>query len=510
MFSNPILRGLHPDPSICRAGDDYYLATSTMALFPGVPIHHSRDLVNWRLIGHALTRPSQFCPDNSGRAPMIYAPTLRFHDGTFYLITTNVNGRGNFYVTAQNPGGPWSEPIFVDAEVFDPSLFFDLDGKVYYTRRNHLHHKDVVQAEIDLASGKLLTPLRSIGAGMVSDDAEGPHLYRIGDWYYLILAEGGSRFLHMATVGRAKTPYGPFEPCPHNPIISQHHAWWHPLKSLGHGDLIEAHDGSWWIVFLGTRHCSYDALTLLGRETFLAPVEWQDGWPIVHPPALRSLTVDAPTLPLHLWPQKASRDDFDDEELALQWTFTGVPDDNEKWWNLSERPGFLRLQGGAQSLNSDDKLPVAFVGQRQSEFDCEARTECEFEAQNEREEAGTSVFQASNYHYDLFLSRRQGQRAIVLRKCVGDIAHEAAVTLAPPGAIRFRVCADANLYSFFYAPTDGEWISVGSALTQLLGAEIIGNWSGVLIGIYSSGNGKKCERPADFGWFEMQHEAPPS
>ncbi len=508
MFSNPILRGLNPDPSICRAGEDYYLATSTMTLFPGVPIHHSRDLLNWRLIGHALTRPSQFCSDESGRAAMIYAPTLRFHEGTFYLITTNVHGRGNFYVTAQDPAGPWSEPIWVDAGVFDPSLFFDADGRVYYTRRNHFEQKDVVQAEIDIATGKLLAPFRSLGTGMVSDDAEGPHLYRAGDWYYLILAEGGSRFLHMATIGRAKMPNGPFEPCPHNPIISQHHAWWHPLKSLGHGDLVEAHDGSWWIVFLGTRHCSYDALTVLGRETFLAPVEWQEGWPVVHPQAMRGLQVDAPTLPIHSWPETAARDDFDAMDLALEWTFLGVP--NENWWDLSARPGFLRLQGTAQSLNESSTAPPAFLGRRQSDFWCQISTECEFEPRSEGEEAGISVFQAPKYHYDLFISRRGEERVVVLRKCIGDIAHEAAILNVPSGTIRFRIDAAPDHYHFFYAIFGGEWIEIGSALTQLLGTEIIGSWSGVLIGIYASGNGQKCGNSADFGWFEYTEKAPQS
>ena len=325
MFRNPILRGLNPDPSICRAGEDYYLATSTLFLFPGVPIHHSRDLVNWRLIGHALTRREQFRPAPNGAPPMIYAPTLRFHNGTFYLITTNVHGGGNFYVTATDPAGPWSDPIFVDDEVFDPSLFFDDDGKVYYTRRGPLDEKDVLQAEIEVATGQLLSPLRSIGVGMVSDDAEGPHLYHIGEWYYLLQAEGGSRFLHMGTIGRARTPWGPFEPCPHNPIVAQHNAWWHPIKSLGHPDLVQAADGSWWAVFLGTRHFSYDALTLLGRETFLSPVGWKDGWPHLEPGALRSLEVDAPTLPLHSWPPLPVRDDFN-EELGPRWTFLTLPD----------------------------------------------------------------------------------------------------------------------------------------------------------------------------------------
>ncbi len=400
MYHNPVIRGMNPDPSICRAGEDYYLAASTMFLYPGIPIHHSRDLIHWRLIGHCLTRPAHFQPEQTLGTPMIYAPTLRYYDGVFYMITTNVHGGGNFYVTATDAAGPWSDPIVVDQDVFDPSLFFDTDGKVYYTRRGAMHEKDVVQAEIDIATGKLAAPLRSIGYGMVSDDAEGPHLYHIGDWYYLLLAEGGSRFLHMASIGRSRSPWGPFSPCPHNPIIAQHEAWWHPIRSIGHGDLVEAHDGSWWIVFLGTRHASYDALSILGRETFLAPVTWQDGWPVVNKQAMRQLAVDAPTLPLHAWEPAPARDDFNEPPLRLDWTFLTVP--GPGLFSLTDRPGFLRLWG--QGARLEEGTQTAFAGRRQQDLHCEAATRMEFVPAGEADEAGLTVFHRHGYHYDLFRS----------------------------------------------------------------------------------------------------------
>lgn len=493
MFHNPVIRGVNADPSVCRAGDDYYLACSSLGYFPGLPIYHSRDLINWRLISHALTRPSQFCSDDSGRAPLIFAPTLRFHNGIFYLITTNVHGRGNFYVTATDAAGPWSEPIWVDADVFDPSLFFDGDGKVYFTRRNHLHIKDVVQAEINIETGELLTPLRSIGVGMVSDDAEAPHLYHIGDWYYLLLAEGGSRFHHMGTLGRSKNPYGPFEPCPHNPIISQREAWWHPVKSVGHGDLIEASDGSWWIVFLATRHCSYNALTILGRETFLAPVQWREGWPFVEPSALRQFEVDAPTLPLHPWPAPAARDDFDDEMFGLDWMFTSAA--GADLCRLGERRGWVRLHGNGAVLA--EGKPSAFMAKRQTEFDCSIETLCEFEPHSASDEAGVTVFGSGNFHYDAFLTLRDGKRSIVLRKCVGDIRYEAAICPVPAGAIRLRIAATPERYEFSFASQNCKWQILGAELAQLLASEVAGNWNGVLLGIYSSGL-------ADFDWLEYQ------
>lgn len=381
----------------------------------------------------------------------------------------------------------------MDADVFDPSLFFDDDGKVYFTRRNHLHVKDVVQAEIDIQTGELLTPLRSIGVGMVSDDAEAPHLYHIGDWYYLLLAEGGSRFHHMGTIGRSKSPYGPFDPCPHNPIISQREAWWHPVKSVGHGDLVEASDGSWWIVFLATRHCSYDALTILGRETFLAPVQWRDGWPFVEPRALQQLEVNAPTLPLYPWPAPAARDDFETQIFALDWMFLSAA--GADLCRLGERRGWVRLHGN--NLGLAEGTPSAFMAKRQTEFDCFAETVCEFEPQSANDEAGVMVFQSGAYHYDAFVTLRDGKRSIVLRKCVGDIRHETATLPAPADAIRLRIAATPESYTFSFASKDGEWQTLGEGLTQLLAAEVAGTWNGALLGIYSSG-------VADFDWFEYR------
>lgn len=500
MYQNPVVRGLNPDPTICRAGEDYYLATSTMFLYPGVPIYHSRDLIHWRLIGHCLTRPAHFQPAQTQVPPMIYAPTLRYHDGVFYMVTTNVHGGGNFFVTATDPAGPWSDPISIDADMFDPSLLFDDDGTVYYTRRGAMHDKDVVQAEIDIKTGRLLTPLRSIGVGMVSDDAEGPHLYHIGDWYYLLLAEGGSRFLHMASIGRSRSPWGPFEPCPHNPILSQHEAWWHSVKSIGHGDLVQTHDGNWWIVFLGTRHASYDALTILGRETFLAPVEWRDGWPVVNAQAQRQLAVDAPTLSPQPWEPRPARADFDAESLPLDWTFLTRPEPGLV--SLTERPGYLRLWGQATRLQEGTQ--TAFAGLRQQDLHVEAVTRLEFMPGGDREEAGLTVFHRHTYHYDLFRTIRDGQSSLVLRKCVGDIVFEQTVVTVPEGPLRLRVVGTPDLYEFAWAVDDGEWQTVGSGLTQLLTTEVAVTWSGNLIGVYATGNGQACAAPADFDWFEYR------
>jgi len=507
MYKNPIIPGVNPDPSICRvdtpSGSDYYLATSTFSFIPGVPIYHSHDLIHWRLIGHALTSKEHFRLDHTITHQEIYAPTLRYHQGTFYMVTTNVHGGGNFFVTASDPAGEWSDPIFIDDGAFDPSLFFDDDGKVYYTRRGPFATKDIVQAEINLSTGKLLTPLRSISLGLVSDDAEGPHLYKIDGWYYLMIAEGGSMYLHMETIGRSRSPWGPFDPCPWNPILSQHHAWWHPVRSTGHADLVEAHDGSWWMVFLATRHASYPALNIIGRESFLARVHWQDGWPVVDRRATRNLEVDAATLPPRPWGLEPTRDDFlDDAQLSARWVSTSFPDSH--WFSLRERRGHLRLWG--QPDLPGEGRPAAFFGQRQTAFHSQASTQLEFEPASENEEAGIVIFMSADYQYLFTITRRGGKRVVILRRIVGDIHHEETLAEVPEGAIRLKVSSEPETYTFSWWSEEGGWNSAGTALTRFLSTEMARTWSGLLVGMYACGNGKVCTQPADFDWFEYEPE----
>ena len=270
-YTNPIIPGLYPDPSICRVGDDYYLVTSSFEYFPGVPLFHSKDLVNWRQIGHCLTTERQLPLGNAGSSGGIYAPTIRHHDGWFYMVTTNVSGIGNFLVRSEQPAGPWSDPIPVMQEGIDPSLFFDEDGRVYYQFANHSR---IYQCEIDISSGSLLTESRLIWKGTGGAYPEAPHLYKINGLYYLIIAEGGTEYGHMVTIARSDSPYGPYEACPHNPILS-HRSLNSSIHATGHADLVQAHDGSWWAVFLGIRPVSYPFRHHLGRELFWRPCRGQ-------------------------------------------------------------------------------------------------------------------------------------------------------------------------------------------------------------------------------------------
>ena len=243
-YKNPVIPGFWSDPSVCRAGEDYYLVSSTFEYFPGVPVFHSNDLVNWELIGYCINRPTQL-----PRGLNIFATTIRYHDGTFYMITTNIGGEGNFYVTASNPAGPWSDPILNEAQGIDPDLFFDEDGKAYVVSSTFILH------EIDLKTGKFTSEGRKIWNGTGGRYPEGPHIYKKDGFYYLMIAEGGTEEAHSETIARSKNIWGPYNSNPSNPILTHCNAagQGNPIQGAGHADIVHAHDGSWGIVFHGYR-----------------------------------------------------------------------------------------------------------------------------------------------------------------------------------------------------------------------------------------------------------------
>jgi alpha-N-arabinofuranosidase len=357
-FRNPIVTGFHPDPSICRVGDDYYMVHSSFEYFPGVPIFHSKDLVHWRQIGHVLTRKSQLNLDHAKASAGIYAPTLRYHNGTFYMVTTLI-GSGNFYVTAKNPAGPWSDPVWLDRSGIDPSLLFDDDGTIYYTRHEGMGDGYIGQQKLSLTS-RLDGSLKEIWKGTGGVWPEGPHLYKIRGKYYLMIAEGGTSYGHMVTVARSDSPWGPFVSNPHNPILTHRALPQNPIQAIGHADLVETPAG-WWMVFLGIRPQG-GQFHHLGRETFLAPVTWSDdGWPVVNGNDPIALTMPAPGLPEHTWPADPASDEFNGPALGPQWNYVRNPHEND--YSLTERPGYLRLKGSAVTM-STRILPCSWGGAR--------------------------------------------------------------------------------------------------------------------------------------------------
>jgi xylan 1,4-beta-xylosidase len=510
-ITNPIIPGFHPDPSICRVGEDYFLVTSSFEYFPGVPLFHSRDLVHWRQIGHCLTRPSQLPLPDVKPSGGIFAPTIRYHEGVFYMVTTNITSGGNFYVHTRDPFGEWSEPIWVAQSGIDPSLFFDEDGRVYLTStflneplpdEIDPEHPSwgIQQSEIDIATGQRLNQPRPIWSGAGGKYPEGPHLYKIGSYYYLMIAEGGTEYNHMETIARSASPWGPWEGCPHNPILT-HQGYHSPFQGLGHADLVEAHDGSWWLVCLGFRPYGYPPYYHLGRETFLAPVTWDDeGWPHVGHDGRLRVNMEGPRLSPVEWERAAERDDFEEPKLGLQWNFLGSPRVED--WSLTDRPGALRLLGNASRL--DDGAPVIFVGRRQQHFECEVAAQLDFEPGEDGEEAGLTVWMNPWHHYDLLVTRQNGQRYVAVRRRIGNLAAVVAREPIEAGPVTLSIHAERQSYTFGFSIDSAEPHPLAAGETRYLATVVAGGFTGVYLAMYATGNGQASRTPAFFDWFDYR------
>lgn len=508
IFHNPVIAGCFPDPSICRVGNDYYTVHSTFEYFPSVPVMHSKDLVHWQIIGYCLTRKSQLPLDKVRASGGIYAPTIRYHNGTFYMITTNVDGGGNFYVTAKNPAGPWSEPVWLnDGGGIDPSLFFDDDGKVYYTRHEGQGDGYIAQAEIDLKTGKLAEPPKKIWEGAGGKWVEGPHLYKINGKYYLMASEGGTSYDHSVTIARSDSPWGPFESDPNNPILTHRNLPDNPIQAVGHADLVNTPVG-WWLVCLGIRPQG-GRFHHIGRETFIAPVEFnKDGWPVVNDGKPIGLTMAAPLLKEHKWSQPSAKDNFSSKTLALQWNYLRNPVESD--YSLTQHRGYLRLYGSDVNMCNQDS--PTFVGRRQTDFNCVASTLLNFEPDTEGQEAGLIVRANDKYHYEIAVTQHRGKRQVLFRKVIkGKVVEPVKYGDIGGWPVILSIKATPLSYEFVYqSKAKGEKpITIGTAITKDLSVEAIGFddgmcFTGAYFGLYATGNGKKCPVPADFDWFEYK------
>ncbi|MFE7706971.1 glycoside hydrolase family 43 protein [Streptomyces sp. NPDC057486] len=489
-ISNPVVPGFHPDPSICRVGADYYLACSSFEYFPGVPVFHSRDLVHWTQIGNALERPDQLrlSPDASSSGG-IYAPTLRHHDGRFWLITTNVHDGGNLLFTATDPAGPWSDPIRVPGVPgIDPDLAWDDDDNCWCT------YAGVGQIRIDPHTGESFGPPRRLWSGTVDAKApEAPHLYRIDDYWYLLIAEGGTERGHGVSIARGRTPTGPFEPCPANPILT-HRGTDHPIQNTGHADLVQAPDGSWWMVLLGVRpRGGTPGWHVLGRETFLAAVSWADGWPVVGDLL--------PVMPAPPWPLQPGvvapvRDDFDLSELAPCWISPRRRPAES--CTTKERSGWLTLHARGSSL---DDLDVTFVGRRQQHLSCRVRALVD----PAEGRGGLAVRLDEQHHYDI--EAAFGKVQVLAR--IGPLHTVVASQQTPAGPLVLRIevavtqaVGDArtgpDTLSIGIEEPDGTFVELTTLDGRYLSTEVAGGFTGRVMGMYASAG------TVHFDWFDYE------
>ncbi len=357
----------------------------------------------------------------------------------------------------------------------------------------------IIQSEIDLATGRLITKPRLIWTGTGGSFPEGPHLYHIGDAYYLMIAEGGTEYGHCECIARSDSPWGPWESCPHNPIFT-HRSTSSPIQAVGHADMLEAADGSWWAVCLGVRPV-FPQAQHLGRETFLAPVTWDEhGWPHFGIGGRIELEMESPHLVSVPWDLPPERDDFEPGKLGMKWNFLGVPTPDS--WSLTRRQGALCLQGSGKRL--DDGMGVSWVGCRQEHFNCEAATLLDFNPADDSEEAGITIWKDPRHHYDLFVTRERGRRVVRVRRRIGSLSAVVAEKEIPDGQVTLQVRANRLFYSFIIVDGAGgeQWLSFGE--TRYLSTEVAGGFTGVYFGLYASGGRQAAPAPAFFDWFDYR------
>lgn len=489
-YTNPIIPGFYPDPSVCRVGDDYYLVNSTFEYFPGVPVFHSKDLVNWKQIGHCIHREDQIKGEVN-----IFAPTIRYHKGTFYMITTNVSYKGNFFVTAANPAGPWSEAIWIDMPEIDPDLFFDDNGRSYVVT------SAFELAEIDIETGKLLSERRKIWNATGGRYPEAPHIYKKDGFYYLMAAEGGTEEAHMVTIARSHNIWGPYINNPSTPIATHVNVagMGQPIQGIGHADIIQAHDESWWMMIHGYRSVTgYPPHHILGRETCLVPVSWpKGGWPVVNGNGSVPVKMTCPTLPLKPVAAQPTRTNFNEKELSLEWNYVQPPTEGN--FKLNTEKGTLTLQGSA--LKIGEKGNPTFVGRRLTNIQFEATTRMEFSPKNENEEAGMILLNNGS-HFDILVYNKGGKRYLAVKLQFGQTIYKSKEVVLAPGFVDLKIEGNGPEFIFSYAQNNGEFKVLEKADARFLSTQTVGWFTGLYVGLYATGNGKATKAPAVFDWFE--------
>jgi alpha-N-arabinofuranosidase len=510
-YRNPILAGFHADPSIVSANGKFYLVNSSFTFFPGIPVFESTDLVHWKQIGNVIDRPSQLDFDGLSVSRGIFAPAIEFHDGMFYLVTTATDSGGNFIATARDPAGPWSDPHWLPTiGGIDPSLFFDTDGKVYLLNNDeppgparYDGHRAIWMQQIDIARFQPIGPRKVLIDGGVEPEKnpiwiEGPHIYKRDGWYYLSDAEGGTGPQHSQVVLRSRDVWGPYAPYEGNPILTQRDLPPDrrlPITNAGHADLVEGPDGTWWAVFLASRNYQQRHYNT-GRETYLLPVQWRDGWPVILPagqtipytaaaPAwMRGEATQAP-----FSGNFVHRDEFDGTTLRPEWLRVRVP--KQAWADVAARPGALAvhpLPEGLETLRNP-----AFLGRRQQHLRFEASTAMTRPAPGIA--AGLAAFQSEAYWY--FLGVRpaaDGRVAIFLEGRDGGGTTRTLATREVEGSdtLRLKIEGDEGAYGFAFDTGDGRgWQSLARDVDgTVLSTDRAGGFVGTLLGPYA-----RDERP---------------
>lgn len=521
-FQNPILAGFNPDPSICRVGDDYYLVNSSFAYFPGIPVLHSKDLVNWAQIGAVLDENQQLNLSEQGISRGFFAPAITYHDGWFYVVCTLIDGGGNFVVKSQNPGGPYSEPYWIPElnGGIDPSIYFDEDGKAYIIY-NHVApnneplysgHRTIRMREMDPETWKVMGAEQILVNGGVDITQEpvwieAPHIYKINDYYYLMCAEGGTSYNHSEVIFRSKDIWGPYEPGENNPILTQRDLdpqRPNPITSAGHADMVQLPSGEWWAVFLACR--PYEGRYYnTGRETFLAPVEWQDGWPVINPdyaevqyeyplPNTGAEANEAQSLQRGL----SYEIDFT-QQLDQRWLF--LRNVRSSWYEQDQAAGTLSIDLRPEVIA--ERGNPSLMLRRQPHLKGEVRTHLRFTPEQPEEMAGLVILQNETHYY--FVNKTADHLQLLKQTEEGyELLAEKPYTA---DGVHLKAEIEGNQYHFSYSE-DGEAYEplLGQVDATYLSTATAGGFVGCLYGLYATSSGKPSSNQVTFDYFQLKSD----
>jgi xylan 1,4-beta-xylosidase len=519
-FTNPIMSGFYPDPSVTKVGGDYYLVNSTFAYFPGVPVFHSKDLKNWKQIGNVIDRPSQmtFFGDKTSRG--LFAPSINFFKGTYYMTCTNIDKNGNFVMTAKNPAGPWSNPVWLPkVRGIDPSLFFDQD-KAYIVYNSdppenkslYPGHRTIRTFEFDPVNLNVIGDEVQLVNGGVDISKkpvwiEGPHIFKRENWYYLCAAEGGTSVNHSQVILRSKNATGPYIPYEKNPILTQRDLdpnRKNPITSAGHAELIEGPDGKTYAVFLAVRPYEGNHYNT-GRETFIAPVKWEDGWPIINPDqkeipyhfnaGFKEVKQAAPPQSGNFTYRTTFKNKIDQSLLFLRTNDTS-------WYKLDKVNGLTIkvLPETCMGLGNP-----AFIGKRQQHLTSTATTEMTFEAQKTNEKAGMLIFQGEYNFYYICKSIKEGKQVVQLFQGNPNSKTMDLITEAPISGkkVQFKIQAQREFYSFHFSENPGKWKLLKDKVDgKFLSTQTAGGFVGSLFALYATSSGEPSNNIASYKWLD--------
>ncbi|MBU0931740.1 MAG: glycoside hydrolase family 43 protein [Alphaproteobacteria bacterium] len=499
-YRNPILTGYYPDPSVTRVGDDYYLVNSSFAHYPGLPIFKSKDLVNWTQIGNAIDRPEQLNFNGRRISQAVFAPAISYHGGTFYIVNTCVECKGNFVITAKDPAGPWSNPIWLPFEGIDPSIYWEGDKAYIVNNRapdeppRYNGHRAIWIQEYDWRAGKMVGPSTQLINGGVDISKkpvwiEGPHIFRKDGYYYLTAAEGGTSVNHSQVVLRSKALRGPYVAFEGNPILTQRDldpARPDMIGSAGHAQLVETQNGDWWATFLAVRPYADDFYNI-GRETFLLPVEWKNGWPVILPRGQAiPHALNLPNLPVQPKPALPTSGDFayveefDGNVLPMEWI--GIRTPQKPFYHLKD--GALALESGAP-LGDLSGVP-AFIGRRQQHANAIFSTTLRYSPARDGDRAGLAAVQSDRSNLFFGLTRIAGKRVVALyTRDAADsdtLIASAPITLSAPVTLTIR--ATGGTMAFDYGVGDKVKTLKDGVDATLLSTKKAGGFVGTVVGPY--------------------------